>query len=258
MDPLDRYALDVTSRAHMRVQQAYMDCEFHKMYHTLHNLCVTDLSAFYLDIIKDRLYSSGKTDAARRSAQTALLHILFMLIRDMAPVLSFTAEEVFDHIPAELRPETATVFALQPVDAKQYLLDETTLKRWELALAVRSDLTKAIEPLRRDKVIGHALDTQVTLYVGDELQKELMALGTDLRAMCIVSQLDIKTLANAPPGALRYETPELAITVVKAAGNKCARCWIYTEKTGADANHPDICPRCTDVVRQSIQAHASY
>lgn len=104
MDPLDRYALDVAARTHQRVQGAYRDYEFHKVFHSLHNLCSTDLSAFYLDILKDRLYSSAPASRARRSAQTALYHILLMLVQDMAPVLSFTAEEVFRHIPEALHP----------------------------------------------------------------------------------------------------------------------------------------------------------
>ena len=163
MDPLDRYALDVAARTHQRVQDAYRDYEFHKVFHSLHNLCSTDLSAFYLDILKDRLYSSAPASRARRSAQTALYHILLMLVQDMAPVLSFTAEEVFRHIPEALHPGAKSVFAFQLMDADAFLLDDADRKRWEAVLAARTEVTRAIEPLRKAGTVGHALDTAVTL-----------------------------------------------------------------------------------------------
>ncbi len=130
--PLDRFAIDAAARVHDRVQQAYMDFDFHKVYHTLHNYCVTDLSSMYLDVLKDRLYASGPASAERRSAQTALWHILGLLLRDMAPVLSFTAEEIFAHLPEGLRGAEPTVFALQPIDSAPLLLDEGTRDDWNM------------------------------------------------------------------------------------------------------------------------------
>ena len=126
------------------------DFEFHKVYHSLHNYCVTDLSSVYLDILKDRLYASGATSRERRSAQTALWHILRLLLRDMAPVLSFTAEEIFSHLPADLRGPEPTVFALQAVSGEEFLLPEGRRDDWNVLLAVRGAVTRAIEPLRRD------------------------------------------------------------------------------------------------------------
>lgn len=148
-----------------------MDFDFHKVYHCLHNYCVTDLSAVYLDILKDRLYASSRTGVERRSAQTALWHILRLLLRDMAPVLSFTAEEILSHLPEGLRVPQATVFALPPLDdLDPFLLPDGVRDDWNVLLAVRGAVTRAIEPLRRDGVVGHALDTRVTLYVADELR----------------------------------------------------------------------------------------
>lgn len=248
--PLDRFALDTAALTHQRVQQAYMDFDFHKVYHCLHNYCVTDLSAVYLDILKDRLYASAQTGPERRSAQTALWHILRLLLRDMAPVLSFTAEEILSHIPEGLRPPLATVFALPPVDdLAPFLLPEGTRDDWNVLLAVRGAVTRAIEPLRRDGAVGHALDTRVTLYAADELRQRLEGLDTDLRAFCIVSQLSLQPLAAAPQGA--YSDPEvagLAIDVGKALGAKCERCWIYSTELGSHKDHPTLCPRCTAVV----------
>ena len=248
--PLDRFALDAAARVHDRVQQAYMDFDFHKVYHTLHNYCVTDLSSMYLDILKDRLYASGAASVERRSAQTAMCHILSMLLRDMAPVLSFTAEEIYSHLPADLRGTEPTVFALPPVDAAPFLLDEGKRDDWTVLTAVRGAVTKAIEPMRRDGVIGHSLDTRVTLFVADELRQRIDGLNTDLRAFCIVSQIAMQPLEAAPQEAYRdEEIAGLAIAVEKAHGEKCERCWIYSTELGTDAEHPTLCPRCAAVIR---------
>lgn len=249
LDPLDRFALDIAGRAHERIQDAYTEYEFHKVFHTLHNQCVTDLSAFYLDILKDRLYSSAPGSHERRSAQTALYHILMLLIRDMAPILSFTAEEVFRYVPEALRPEMTTVFALASVPATVFKLDDATRARWEKLLAVRSEVTKAIEPLRKSGTIGHSLDTRVTLHADDALRADLEALGSDLRAMFIVSQLAIAPFDAAPADAwTSEEVPGLKVAVTKADGGKCERCWIISDALGTDPAHPGICPRCTSVL----------
>ncbi|QTO40922.1 isoleucine--tRNA ligase [Desulfovibrio desulfuricans] len=248
--PLDRFAIDAAARVHDRVQQAYMDFDFHKVYHTLHNYCVTDLSSMYLDVLKDRLYASGPTSAERRSAQTGLWHILGLLLRDMAPVLSFTAEEIFAHLPEGLRGAEPTVFALQPIESAPLMLDEGTRDDWNVLAAVRGAVTKAIEPMRRDGVIGHSLDTRVTLFVADELRQRLEGLNTDLRAFCIVSQIAMQPLESAPQGAYcDEEIAGLAIGVEKAHGEKCERCWIYSTELGTDAGHPTLCPRCTAVIK---------
>ncbi|MCI7405342.1 isoleucine--tRNA ligase [Desulfovibrio piger] len=253
--PLDRYALHAAAQVHDRVQDAYMTYDFHKVYHTLHNYCVTDLSAVYLDILKDRLYSSAPASKERRSAQTALYHLLCMLVRDMAPVLSFTAEEIFHHLPNDLRDDVPTVFALPPVDSKPYLLEDGVRDDWNVLLAVRGAVTRAIEPLRRDSVVGHSLDTSVTLYVADELRERLEGLHTDLRAFFIVSQLHLAPLAEAPADAVQdAEVAGLAVGVAKAAGEKCERCWIYSTELGSDPTHPTLCPRCAKVMAELPEA----
>ncbi len=250
LEPLDRFALDVAGRVHERVQQAYMDFDFHKVYHTLHNYCVTDLSSVYLDILKDRLYASAPASEERRSAQTALWHVLCLLLRDMAPVLSFTAEEIFSHLPESLRGPELTVFALPALEAAPYLLDEGTRDDWTVLLAVRGAVTKAIEPMRREGIIGHSLDTRITLFVADELRQRLEGLHTDLRAVCIVSQLQMEALDRAPQAAYQdEEIAGLAIGVEKARGEKCERCWIYSTELGTDPAHPALCPRCTTVIK---------
>lgn len=264
--PLDRFALDTAARMHDRVQQAYTDFEFHKVFHGLHNYCVTDLSAVYLDILKDRLYASAATSTERRSAQTALYRILCFLLRDMAPLLSFTAEEIFLGLPEDLRitmganatgsgtrshMAVATVFALPPLEGAAYLLPDAEIDNWNALLAVRGAVTAAIEPLRRDGAIGHSLDTRVTLFASDDLRKRLESLHTDVRAVCIVSQLHMAPLADAPESAIRSaDMPDLAVNVEKAHGEKCERCWIYCIDLNTDPAHPTLCPRCAAVLRE--------
>ncbi len=251
LDPLDRYALDVVSRMHDEIQKAYDEYEFHRVFHGLHNVCVTDLSAFYLDVLKDRLYSSAPGDAGRRSAQTALWRILLLLTADMAPVLSFTAEEVFRYIPEALRPNKTTVFAMTAAEAPAFRLDEKEREAWETLLAVRAEITRAIEPLRKAGEIGHGLDTAVTVYAPVEVRAVLEGIGTDLRAVFIVSRFALEDAAIAPAAAVHaQDMPGVFIQVAKAAGEKCARCWIYSTERGTDPAHPETCPRCTDVLHR--------
>ncbi|MEG2171693.1 MAG: isoleucine--tRNA ligase [Desulfovibrionaceae bacterium] len=251
MESLDRYALDVAAKAHARIQEAYQEYEFHKVFHTLHNLCITDLSSVYLDILKDRVYASGKDSQARRSAQTAVWHILMLLVRDMAPVLSFTAEEVYVHVPTALKDSAVrTVFALPEAQVEALALPENQRALWQVLLQVRAAVTRVIEPLRKDGVIGHSLDTRVTLFMEDSLREQCAALHTDLRAFCIVSQLVVKPMAEKNARAIDAEdVAGLAIDVEKAQGAKCERCWIYSTELGTDAEHPTLCPRCTAVIR---------
>lgn len=249
MESLDRYALDTVMQAHNKIQEAYAAFEFHKVYHTLHGLCATELSAFYFDILKDRLYSSHPESKERRSAQTALYYILMILLRDMAPVLSFTAEESYRYVPEALKPEAKTIFATQELDYTDFMLDEATRQNWEKVLLIRSEITKAIEPIRKSGEIGHSLDTAVELYVKDEFMQALEACHTDLRAVCIISQLKTDNIKNAPVDAYFAETEGIAVAVSKAKGEKCERCWIYSDELGTDENHPTLCPRCTQVMK---------
>ncbi|SHN66647.1 isoleucine--tRNA ligase [Desulfovibrio litoralis] len=248
LDPLDFYALSLVSDAHKKMQDAYVEFEFHKVFHTLHNLCTTELSAFYLDILKDRLYSSAKDSKERRSAQTALWHILMLLLRNMAPILSFTAEEVFRNLPSDLKPQSESVLGIGQNEPITCSLNAEQEKAFGLLVAVRNEVTKAIEHIRREGVVGHALDTRVTLYLGDKQRKMFESLGTELRPIFIVSQLILEDIKKAPSDALTCEIEEVAIKVEKAKGEKCARCWIYSEELGTNPEHPTICPRCTAVL----------
>ncbi|MGD9608977.1 MAG: isoleucine--tRNA ligase [Desulfovibrionaceae bacterium] len=251
MLPLDRYALDTAAREHDRMAEAYTAYEFHKVFHALHNLCVTDLSAFYLDILKDRLYVSARDSLERRSAQAALWRILLMLMRDMAPILSFTAEEVFRHTAVNQRGAGISVFSLEPLCTEAWKLDETSRQRFELVTTLRGEVTRAIEPRRKAGEVGHSLETAVVLYLPDAVRADVEALGMDLREVCIVSKIDLAPADAAPAEATPCEALEGAsIGVSRAAGGKCARCWLYSEDLGASSHYPDLCPRCAAVMEQ--------
>jgi isoleucyl-tRNA synthetase len=246
--PLDRFALDLAVRTHEAIQKAYGGFEFHKVYHALHNLCVTDLSAFYLDIIKDRLYIEAPDGPARRSAQTVLWQALLLMVQDLAPVLSFLAEEVYQALPAALRPEAKTVFAVRfaPEGAA---LDPELRRKWEFLLAVRGEVTKAIEPKRKAGLVGHSLDTAVTLYGPEALLADLAIPGADLAELFIVSKAELAAGVAAPAEAFASgEIAGLAVGVAAAPGNKCARCWRFDERLGQLPGHPELCPRCSDIV----------
>lgn len=252
LEPLDRFALDTAALWHERIQNAYENFEFHKVFHGLHNYCVTDLSAGYLDILKDRLYASAPKSVERRSAQTALWHILGFLLRGMAPVLSFTAEEVFNTLPPTLRGVEDTVFALQPVDTAPFRLADEKRDDWSFFIAVRNATQKALEPLRANGGIGLSLDAKITIYAAENAQARLQSLGTNLADAMIVSQLEIMPLADAPEGCFQdADAPGIAIAAGKATGEKCARCWKYSDELGRDPRWPDICPRCASVMART-------
>jgi isoleucyl-tRNA synthetase len=250
--PLDRYALDMVARHHEAIGRAYARYEFHKVYHTLHNLCVVDLSSFYLDIIKDRLYVEEQGGIKRRSAQTVLWQTLLMLLQDMAPVLSFTAEEAFQNLPEAIKTDldqTDTVFALRfAPDEVDLPADERA--RWEKLAAVRAEVNKAIEPKRKDRVIGKSLDAHVTLYATEAVRGLVAAEELDAREFFIVSGVSLADIADAPADAFTAEdVKDLRIAVEPAPGDKCERCWRISQDLGTDPAHPTACPRCAAVLK---------
>ena len=252
MLPLDRYALDMVSRHHATIQEAYRKFEFHKVYHTLHNLCVVDLSSFYLDIIKDRLYVEEQNGLKRRSAQTVLWQTLLMLLEDMAPVLSFTAEEAFQNLPDAIKSgldQSETVFALRFTPDATNISGEERAK-WEKLTAVRNEVNKAIEPKRKDRVIGKSLDAKITLYANEEIRALVASDDLDAREFFIVSQVELADPANAPADAFTGEdVADLKVGVAPASGKKCERCWRICQDLGTAPDHPDACRRCTEVLK---------
>jgi isoleucyl-tRNA synthetase len=243
MPEIDRFALHRLQLLVEKARRAYDLYEYHTIFHALHNFCAVDLSALYLDILKDRLYISPAKSVDRRSAQTALYILADALCRLMAPLLPFTSEEIWHHMPAAPGKAASVHLALLPAPRAEFM-DEQLAARWEQLLAVRAEVTKALEAARAQKLIGHALDAAVTLSVDGELYGRLKPYAADLRTLFIVSAAEL--VQDAPlEGA--FESPEikgLRVRVQPAAGEKCQRCWVYETTVGLDPEHPTICGRC--------------
>ena len=243
---IDRWALSRLERLVGRVEKSYDDYEFHILYHAVHNFCSVDMSAFYLDVLKDRLYTAPAKSLARRSGQTAMYRILDALTRLIAPVLSFTADEIWRELPGK-REESVHLASLPRFETS--LLDADLEARYEKLLAVRSDVSKALETARTDKLIGHSLDARVLVAVpAGEWRNLLESYGDELATLFIVSQAEL--VDNLPDDAAGGgEVPGLKVRVEKAQGEKCERCWNYAVTVGTLSEHPTICQRCLEALK---------
>jgi len=241
MEEIDRFILIKFTRLAKRVIEAYTEFDFHVIYHSIHNFCTVMLSAFYLDILKDRLYTEPPASKKRRAAQSAMHIVLSGMTRLMAPILSFTAEEIWEVLPGGGKEESVHLAAFPAVD--ESLLDEKLEAVWDRIIEIREQVQKVLEAARRDKVIGHSLDAAVTLAAAGKEKDLLNNYAAELSDVFIVSRVDVADAA--PAGAVKSETvPGLSVAVAKAAGQKCPRCWNYTEDIGTDAAHPEICGSC--------------
>jgi isoleucyl-tRNA synthetase len=240
---IDRWALHRLQKLIQRVRKAYDDYEFHIVFHSIHNFCAVDMSAFYLDILKDRLYTARATSVERRSGQTVMYAILSAMVRLMAPILSFTADEIWGYMNDE--PNTKSVFLQTfPRDENKYI-DDVLEARWDRIITVRSETAKVLEVLRRNKVIGHSLDAEVRIYADAELMDFLRGYSNDLAFIFIVSSVIITKESDAPSDAYVSEAVKgLKIAASPAKGAKCARCWMYSETVGKVNDHMEICSRC--------------
>jgi isoleucyl-tRNA synthetase len=234
---LDRYALAMTREMQDAVMHDYGRYEFHFAMQKLHGFCSEFLGAFYLDILKDRLYTCGVASPPRRSAQSALWHITHSLLRLLAPVLSFTGEEAWGHFTrrAANDPSTDSVF-FHTVHALPTVSDaKALLERWALVREVRAEVQKELEALRTKGNIGSALAAEVEIHAAAERYRALAALGDDLRFVLITSRATAKEVADPA---------QQKIVVRPSADAKCPRCWHYRTDIGADPSHPELCGRC--------------
>jgi isoleucyl-tRNA synthetase len=242
MEELDRWALHRLQEVNERILKAYENFEFHQVFHTLHNFCVLDLSAFYLDIIKDRLYVSAPKSLARRSAQTAMNEILNVLVRLMAPVLSFTADEIWSHMAEEDLPPSVHADLFLPV--KEEYKDNDLAERWEKIIKVRGEVTKALETARRNKEIGHSLDAEVTLTLPEDYLKHLAPYQDQLKTIFIVSSVRLVSPADLTEGYQSEEIENLRVKATPSSDKKCERCWVHDPTIGEHDHHLGLCQRC--------------
>jgi isoleucyl-tRNA synthetase len=228
---IDKWILLRLHRLIERIAKAYDGFEFHIVYHALYDFCVNDLSAYYLDMSKDRLYCGGKDSVERRSAQTALQEILLALTKLMAPILSFTAEDIYRHVPS-LMSKVASIFLLEMPKADSRLLDKKLEERWEKILQLKETVYQELEAQRARKMISASLEAVVEIGTqGREWVKEEKDI---LPMVLIVSQ--VKLIDGE------------AIIVRKSKAKKCVRCWMLLEDVGKDSKHPELCGRCAKVV----------
>jgi isoleucyl-tRNA synthetase len=240
---IDRWALSRLESLVNRVLKSYEAYEFHVLYHAVHNFCSIDMSAFYLDVLKDRLYTSPAKSLERRSAQTAMYRILEALTRMTAPVLSFTAEEIWGFLPGER--EASVHLAGFPSFAAS-LIDTALEAKYERLLAVRSDVAKVLELARAEKTIGHSLDARVEIAADGDLGILLKREAEQLTSLFIVSQVEV--CDRLEEGCNGENLPGLKIRVSKADGTKCSRCWNYATSVGQTKEHPEICHRCLEAL----------
>jgi isoleucyl-tRNA synthetase len=250
LQPLDQYMLRQAAEVSADVQQSYEDFAFHKIYHRINNFCGVELSAFYLDVLKDRLYTSARKSVSRRAAQTAIWRIGEALVRLLAPTLSFTCEEVWQYLPpVEGRLESVHLATFP--EAKDVLgtneaaiaADPRQADDWKTVLGVRESVLKALEEARNQKLIGGNLQAQVTLTAVDPVFSVLERFKNDLRYFFIVSAVEVRK------GSGNGDAP-VVVEVSKAPGEKCERCWNFSTHVGEDKNYPTVCERCSAVLKE--------
>ncbi|RPH79207.1 MAG: isoleucine--tRNA ligase [Nitrospiraceae bacterium] len=242
---LDRWALHRLSELIPRVRKSYDEFEFHTIFHALNNFCSVDLSAVYLDILKDRLYTFRADSVLRRGSQTVLFEILIAMTKLMAPVLSFTAEEIWRTLATQPggRQGVSSVHLSTFPKVQPQWHDAKLSERWEQLLEVRVVVQAALEDQRRDKVIGSSLEADVLIRANPERHELLERYVKDLPAVFIVSRVELSKVHDRP------HKPDFEAIVSKAKSKKCERCWNYREAVGEDPTHPTLCDRCVEAVQ---------
>ncbi len=244
LEELDRWALTRLDELVKTCRKAYMGYEYHVVTHAINDFCVVDLSSFYLDILKDRLYCEEKNGLRRRSAQTALFLILDTMTKLFAPILAFTCDEIWQDMPRRDTDDGRNVLLNQmPESFEAYALPAETMARWDTVMKLRQDVNGVLEKARADKRIGKALEAHVTLQTASQELKNACE-GVNLAEVCIVSTCDWSAPEEGAEVAQGVNFPELTVGVSEAKGTKCPRCWMHS----LDANAEGLCPRCAAVV----------
>ena len=243
---LDKWALHQLQELTEKVLESYEKFEYHSIYQVVYNFCVLTLSSFYLDILKDRLYTTPFNSKERRSAQTVLYEILECLVRLVAPIIPFTADEVWGYTPN--KEKSISIHTDVFIPAREEFKDPSLVERWGVLLNVRKEITKALELARDEKIIGHSLDAAVSLALPNNLLQKLKDYKDELRSICIISAVEFVGEGELDGGYESKEFPVLMIKVVPSPFSKCERCWIHDSSVGHDNKHPALCERCAKVI----------
>ena len=242
LEEIDLWALSALNKLIASVRASYDKYEYHTIFHAVHNFCVLDMSNFYLDVLKDRLYVEKADSKTRRAAQTTIYKILDALCLLITPILAFTADEIWKAMPHDASRDADSPL-LNDIPQPQ-AAEAAFSAKWDRIHAIRNDVNKALEEARNAKVIGKSLEAKVVLFATGELLEFLKENQAQLPRAFIVSQVEIEE----GTGAFKGETEGLSITVMKAEGEKCARCWSYSTSVGTHAHHPEICDRCAKIL----------
>lgn len=247
LQELDHWALYKLNLLVQKVLKAYRSYEFHTVYHNINNFCINDMSALYLDILKDRLYCSSATSPLRRSAQTVLFTILDSLVRLVAPMLSFTADEIWVLLPAQAtRPQSVHLAPFPSFDEAAYEL--RVVEKWELLLKIRENVLKSLEDVRARKEIGNSLEAAVSLATPKKLYDFLKQYEQELADLFIVSQVQLDLQEGGGDFSLTNLVEDITITITEASGGKCQRCWKYSPDINGDG--ASVCERCAKVISE--------
>ncbi len=245
--PIDRWALLKLDELGRKARAGYDSFEFHQVFHSVHNFCVVDMSNFYLDVIKDRLYVEKADSLTRRAAQTTIYRILDAMTRLISPILAYTSDEIWQFMPHGADADRECVLFNEMPQASGVTADESFLARWDRIHALRNDVKKALELARKGKVIGASLEAKVQLYCDGELYDFVKSVEEDLATVFIVSEVEIlKGGAGVNEGE---EVEGLSTTVLHADGEKCERCWTFSKTVGTDGDHPTLCARCASILK---------
>jgi isoleucyl-tRNA synthetase len=238
---LDAWAIERARKLQEEVVAAYRSYQFHVIYQKIHNFCVVDMGGFYLDIIKDRCYTTQPKSLARRSAQTAMYHVAEAMVRWLAPILSFTADEIWRYLPGQRGRSVFLETWYDLPSAAQSTID------WDAYIALKSDVARELERLRTEGAIGAPLEAEVRVYVSPEEAPRLTTLGDELRFLLITSAAQVEIVREPPAGATAAASVSKSgvwITVQPIQKPKCVRCWHLRDDVGSHAEHPELCGRC--------------
>lgn len=236
--PIDKWALMKLDELNKKVREGYDTFEFHQVYHSIHNFCVVDMSNFYLDVLKDRLYTESANSELRRAAQTTIYIILDSMTRMIAPILAYTSDEIWKFMPHSKNDDAESVIFNQMPEPTGVECNEEFIATWDKIHEIRDEVKKSLEVARKDKVIGSSLDAKLELACGGELYNFIKSVENELTTVFIVSNLMV----------VKTESDNLEIKVAHADGQKCERCWSYSNTVGSNANHPTLCKHCAEIL----------
>jgi isoleucyl-tRNA synthetase len=255
MVALDRWVVQRAQQLQDEIKTAYDNFEFHNIYQKIHNFCAVDMGGFYLDVIKDRQYTTKADSHARRSTQSALYHVVNAFARWVAPILTFTAEEIYGYVPGQTGESVFTETWYELPQSR--ISDQFDLAYWQEILEVREAVKKELEHLRVAGEIGSSLDAEVDLFCGSEIESKLKLLEDELRFVLITSYARVHKAHEKGDNdvhATLKNGDEIWIRVGASPHAKCVRCWHHREDVGSDSKHPELCGRCVENVEQNGEA----